>query len=438
MSPVARSAWLAAALAAVVTSAARAQPPTRVALSGVTPAPGTGAFTGFDHAPAIDGGAVAFRGLYAGGEGVYTWTGGAPALIANSATAVPGGGNFVVFGSPTVSGTTVAFAGGQAPGAPPYIPFRGEYTAPSAGGAITAVADLTTPSPSNAVPFGGFAPPAVSGTTAAFFAGNSAVGGIYTRATNGTGVVVRVADTATAMPGIGGVFSNFIPPAISGGTVALIGGNPSGIGVYTATASGGALTTIATTNTIIPGSTLPFRELGGDPNAGPAAAPGPSISGSVVAFAGSPNPSGPSLGIYATTGPGGQLARLADTTTPVPNHPASTFTSFDPQVSLSGGTVVFVGRSGAGPGVYSNSAGSLTKVVAGGDVFDGKTVADLEIGKESSDGTFVTFWAGFTDGSSGVYVVPLAPVPEPAGVLALAAGVGLLRLARRRRRGGSG
>jgi hypothetical protein len=431
MSPVARSAWLAAALAAVVTPAARAQPPTRVALSGVTPAPGTGAFTGFDHAPAIDGGAVAFRGLYTGGEGVYTWNGGTPALIANSATPSPTGGLFAVFGPPAVSGTIVAFAGGQAVGVP--FPFRGVYAAPAAGGSITAVADTTTLSPSNGSLFAGFFPPAVSGATAAFYAGNPNAGGIYTRATGGTGAVSTVADTSTIAPVIGGMFINFLPPSVSGGTVALVGGNFFGIGVYTGPAAGGPLTAVATTQTTMPGGTHQFRQFGGDPNSGPA--PGPTISGSVVAFAGSQNPSGPSVGIYATTGPGGQLARIADTTTPVPNHPASAFTSFDPWVSLSGSAVVFVGRSGAGPGIYSNATGPLTKVVAAGDVFDGRTVADLGIGKESFDGTLVTFWAGFTDGSSGVYVAPVAPVPEPAGVLAVAAAVGI-GLSSRRRRGG--
>ncbi|HET6575890.1 MAG TPA: hypothetical protein VFG68_19970 [Fimbriiglobus sp.] len=435
MFPLTRAAWFAAALVVIVPAAGRAQP-TRIALSGVTPAPGTGVFSSFDRAPAMADGLVTFRGLYPGGEGIYIRAGGAPLLIANSATSAPGGGNFGVFGPPVNAGPTVVFAGGQAPGAPPNIPSRGVYS--NEIGFMRKVADTTTASPSNGLPFGGFsAMPAASGTGGgvqyvAFFAGNSGAGGIYT--STGSGPVLRVADTTTAMPGIGGMFFNFIPPDVYGGRVAFIGGNPGGIGVYTAQWTGGALTTIATTNTTIPGSTLPFRQLGGDPSAGPANAPGPSIFGAVVAFAGSPNPSGPSLGVYATTGPGGQLARIADTSTPVPNNPALLFTQFDPQVSLAGDDVAFIGRSGVGPGLYTNATGSLTKLVAAGDTFDGLTVADLGIGKHSFDGAFVTFWAGFTNGSSGIYVVPVAPVPEPAGVLAaVAVGVGLLRLRRVRR-----
>ncbi len=426
MPSVARAAWLAVASVVAIPAISQAQP-TRIARSGVTPAPGTGVFSGFDRAPSVSGGTVAFRGLYAGGEGVYTWTGGNPALVANSTTPIPGGGSFNVFWSPTLSGSTTVFAGGQAIGAPAFIPFRGVYAGTAFG--IGTVADTSTPSPSGGGNFGGFAPPAVSGTAAAFFAGTPTAGGIYTRSTSGTGAVVKIADTTMTAPGLGGPFGNFQPPAISGSTVALIGGNPVGIGVYTAPAAGGALTTIATTNTIMPGSALPFRQFGGDPNGGPANAPGPSISGSVVAFAGSPNPTGPSLGIYATTGPGGQLARIADTTTPVPGSPGFLFTQFDPQVSLFGDDVVFVGRSGAGSGIYTNTSGSLTRVVGAGDVFDGHTVADLGIGKQSFDGASLTFWAGFTDGSSGIYVVP---VPEPAGVLAVAVlGTGLIRLRRR-------
>jgi hypothetical protein len=376
----------------------------------------------------VSGGVIAFRGLYPGGQGIYTWSGGTPALVANSATSIPGGGSFAVFWSPTSSGSTAVFAGGMAPGAPPFIPFRGVYTGNAFG--VGTVADLGTPSPSGGGNFIGFAPPTVSGTTAAFFAGSPTGAGIYTRSTSGTGSVAKIADTATAAPGLGGSFGNFLPPAISGSTVAFIGGsNPNSIGVYAAPAAGGALTTIATTSTIIPGSTLPFRQLGGDPNAGPVNAPGPSISGSVVAFAGSPNLSGPSLGIYATTGPGGQLARIADTTTPVPGG-TGLFTQFDPYVSLSGDDLVFVGHSTTGPGIYTNATGPLTRLIAVGETLDGRTVADLEIGRQSFDGSVITFWAGFTDGSSGIYV---APVPEPAGLLAVGiAAVGLFRLARRR------
>jgi hypothetical protein len=432
MYPLTRAAWFAAALVVIVPATGRAQP-TRIALSGDTPAPapapGVGPFTSFDHAPSVSGGVVAFRGLYAGGEGVYQRTAaGNLVRIASSPSPAPGGGTFGSFGPPTVSGTSVLFAAGTS-GAPPQfgIPFRGVYAAHASG--LVTVADLTTASPTGGN-FIGFSPPAVSGTTAAFYAGSATVGGIYTRSTSGTGAVTRVADTspATSIPGVGGPFGGIVaPPAISGTRVAFTGFGPLGGGVFTAASPGGPLTAVATTATPIPGGSGNFVNFGA-----------PAVSGSVVAFAGGPTggPGSFPTGIYANTGAGGSLVRVANTSTPVPGNPSLRFTQFDPFIGLVGDDLVFVGHSSAGEGIYTNATGQLTRVVGQGDVFDSRTVADVEIGPQSFDGTIITFWASFTDGRSGIYVVPVVPVPEPAGLLAVAAvGAGLLRRVRRRRAG---
>jgi hypothetical protein len=425
MSPLTRAAWFAATLVVIVPAIGRAQP-TRIALSGVTaapaPAPGVGPFTGFDHAPSVSGGVVAFRGLYAGGEGIYQQTMiGNLVRLASSPSTVPGGGTFGVFGPPTISGTAVLFAGGTS-GAPLQfgIPFRGVYASHVSG--MVAVADLTTPSPTGGN-FIGFTPPAVSGTTAAFYAGSANVGGIYTRSTSGTGAVTKVADTQTAIPGFGVPFNGFVaPPSISGTRVAFTGFGPFGAGgVFTAATPGGPLTAVATTATPIPGGSGNFVGLGA-----------PAVSGSVVAFAGSPTggPGSFPTGIYANTGAGGSLVVIANTSTPIPNGTGN-FARFDWQISLSGDDAVFVGRAGnLAPGIYTNATGPLTKVIAAGESLDGRTVSDLGIGGQSFDGTVITFWASFTNGSSGIYVVP---VPEPAGLLATGvAAVGLLRWVRRR------
>lgn len=420
MSPVARAAWFAAVLVAITPAVGRAQ--TRIALSGETSAPGTGVFTEFDHAPAASGGVVAFRGLYAGGQGIYTGTGGTPVLIANSATTVPGGGMAFgnLFGSPAISNSTVVFAGGP-PAAPPF-PFRGVYAAPAGGGAITAAADNTTTNPGPpAGPFNSFdVMPGVSGSTVAFGGGSAFRGGIYTIPAAGALTATAIAQTGDAIPVVGGPFGSFSFPSVSGNRVAFVGVGPGG-GVFTAATSGGALSAVATTSTTIPGG-------GGATFAGFG---NPVVSGTVVAFAGGPTggPGSFPTGIYTNTGAGGSLVAVANTSTTAPGG-GGLFTQFDPWVSLSGDDVVFVGHSSAGEGLYTNATGPLTRLVGQGDVFDGRTVADVEIGRQSFDGAFVTFWASFTDGRSGVYVVP---VPEPAGVLAVAAaGAGLLRLRRTR------
>jgi hypothetical protein len=375
----------------------------------------------------VSGGVVAFRGLYAGGEGIYQQTAaGNLVRIVSSPSPAPGGGTFGTFGPPTTAGTSVLFAAGTS-GAPPQfgIPFRGVYAAHATG--LIAVADLTTASPTGGN-FIGFSPPAVSGTTAAFYAGSATVGGIYTRSTSGTGAVTRVVDTTTAIPGVGGPFGGFVaPPAISGTRVAFTGFGPLGGGVFTAATPGGPLTAVATTATPIPGGSGNFVGLSA-----------PAVSGAVVAFAGGPTGGFGSFptGIYANTGAGGSLVRVANTSTPIPGGTGN-FARFDPQISLSGDDMVFVGRAGdLAPGIYTNATGPLTKVIAAGEALDGRTVSDLGIGWQSFDGTVITFWAGFTNGSSGVYVVPVVPVPEPAGLLAVAAvAAGLLRRVRRRRAG---
>src|SRR5205823_4696998 len=77
------------------------------------------------------------------------------------------------------------------------------------------------------------------------------------------------------------------------------------------------------------------------------------------------------------------------------------------------------------------------KVIGWHMTLDGKTVSSLRIGKDAFDGNQIAFWVQFTDNTSAVYT-GFAPVPEPAGLFAAAAGAGalgaLLRRARAARR----
>ncbi len=82
-------------------------------------------------------------------------------------------------------------------------------------------------------------------------------------------------------------------------------------------------------------------------------------------------------------------------------------------------------------GIYTDLTGSLTKVIAIGDTFDGKTVDEVNIGQFSLDGNNIAVVVSFTNGSDGVYT--FTPVPEPTGLLALgAAGLLVARIRKRR------
>jgi hypothetical protein len=102
-------------------------------------------------------------------------------------------------------------------------------------------------------------------------------------------------------------------------------------------------------------------------------------------------------------------------------------------------------------GLYAGSIGGLVKVIRKGDLVDvdpgvgvdTRTVSDIVFethaisegngrGLAFTNSGFLGYQLTFTDGSSGVFVSQIAPVPEPTGVLATAAFItGALVLVRR-------
>ncbi len=102
----------------------------------------------------------------------------------------------------------------------------------TAGFLFTKIADTSTPIPGGTGDFTGFAvAPALSGSTAAFFGlGSGIQEGLYT-GTGGT--LTTIADTNTTIPGgTGSKYSSFASPSISGGTVAFSGLAVQSGGVY--------------------------------------------------------------------------------------------------------------------------------------------------------------------------------------------------------------
>jgi hypothetical protein len=400
-----------------------------VETGGTYPGIGTISTSGFGGPPSLTGGTVAFTATTTtASQGVYTAAGGVYATVANTATAVPGGaGNFNSFNALSVgqSASGVAFLAGAA------SPTLGVYT--TVNGPLAPVAALGGAYVGGTGTFTGLSVPSVSGTTVVFGGTNGAGGtslGIFSSA--GGGPVTVVANTSTPVPGGTGNFTSFTDPvngpsvpSVSGSNVVFGAQGGGRFGVYVSLA--GTITPVATNLTTAPGGTGAFTSFGITP----------AVSGSAVGIYGvSPG----RAGIYEWTQAGG-LTRVADTTTAVPGG-TGTFAGFTPgpgsfPVSLDGGHVAFVGtNSGGQAGVYTDLTGSLAKVVGVGDAVGAKTVSALTMSDYALSGSAVAVTLRFTDGSQAVYTFAPTPVPEPAGVLAVAAAAGLVGARVRRLRRG--
>jgi hypothetical protein len=243
-------------------------PPIKVADLNTAVPGGNGNFTAFfmngpPIVPAISGNKVAFFGAGSGTQqGIYTYDyvqqAGPPIKIADTATAIPSGsGNFTAFPQhPTMSGDNVAFLGTGAIGQ------QGVYRA--VNGPPIKVADTTTAIPSgtgNFTSFMGVGPPiapAIDGTSVAFFgAGSGGQQGIYVSL---QGPPIKVADTATTIPGGTGLFTSFADVSLSDTDIAFLAfGSGGQQGIYDLT--GGLLVKVVDLNDIIDGRSITGLQL---------------------------------------------------------------------------------------------------------------------------------------------------------------------------------
>ena len=353
---------------------------------------GTGNFTGFFPQLSTHGGATALLANGAEGQqGVYVLAVGPPIVpgdpasgigppirLADLNTALPEGtGNFTSFPlvSPTVSNGHVAFRGAGSAGqdgiyvlqiGPPIVP-GGPATS---NGPPIRVADLNTAIPAGAGNFTGFTgSPAVSGENLAFVAtGAGSQQGVYRVLQIGPpifpggpasiiGPPIKVADTATAMPGSADSFQFFqsvsMDRSVVSAALAFVGGGTVGgvpmKGVYTAIA--GPPIKVADSATLIPAGSGMFSDFG------------------AVAF--DPDAAGNPITAFLGFGSAGQQ------------------------------------------GIYAHFEGALRKVVDLVDVLDGKTPVSFTLGTSGLDLGKLTFTATFSDGSEGLYSSAL-PLVMPA------------------------
>jgi hypothetical protein len=208
------------------------------------------------------------------------------------------------------------------------------------------------------------------------------------------GVNEVVADSTTIIPGSEPTtFAGFNDPDISGNNVAFFGGNGALTGIYARI--DGILKKVADINDTPPGSVGKFRGLYD-----------PSISGRKVVFLGLADHSA----IYA--GYGGSLTVIVETGDPAPGY--STFSGFHPNVSADGDDVAFsAGGSGFNGLFVSSGQYGLCRVIDTNQTLNGKDINQLFMGMDSYAMGMLSFRAGFTDGSRGIYLAYVAGVKPP-------------------------
>jgi hypothetical protein len=368
---------------------------TKVADTGTTMPGLSDKFAYFDP-PSISEGEVAFRGVRGippapPFTGIYIFSNGTLRKVVDSNT--PGFGVFMgVIYSPSISEGEVAFHFSDMPtDSWSYI----------SNGTLSKVVDLNTPIPGGSGNFEWTANPSISDGEVTFCGGGMFGSGIYKK--DSSGILSKVVDTNTPIPGGSGNFENlFFPPSISGGEVAFFGGAfysyPPQQGIYVD--RNGALHKVADLNTPIPGGTGNFWEFGG--YGLPL-----SISGGEVAFIGKGEMVAEE-GIYVGNG---TLRKVADLNTPLPGV-SSSFGYFGPP-SISGGNVAFLRSTGSpeeeNRGIYAEIDGIIDVIIDRNFMLDGKTITGFGFNQYGFDNKEIAFLVEFSDGSRGIYKG--SPVP---------------------------
>ncbi len=383
-------------------------------------------------APIISGGTVVFEGNdRVSVSGLYASSGGTITRLADTSTAIPDGtGNFTGFNGYSVSNGTVYYRGvgtGDQAGA---------YSIPVSGGTSVRIADMTTPVPDGRPmdDFEALSTGANGGVVAIEARIWPDEDGIYTF---DGGTFTTIVNPQTQMPGTTSNFGLVSSPDVAAdGTVVFQGANGPGSsphrGIYTG--NGGALTTIADTNTVMPNSTGMFDNLRT-----------PSISDSgTVAFSAAGTEIVSSTGaifsgVYTSTD--GILSVIADATTLTPD--GTPFGTFSPVITpIWEDVVAFVGFDLMAPelareALYLSRAGTIYRLLTistvdltpegtgfVGEIFDGRQLVGILLGQDALEGDTLAFTANFADGSSGVYTanidVGVAAVPEPSSLALLA------------------
>lgn len=199
----------------------------------------------------------------------------------------------------------------------------------------------------------------------------------------------KVADTSTPIPNQSGNFETFsnMLSVNEDGEVAFSEDNfnaPSNDGIHFW--SSGVISRIADVDTAIPGGTGNFTSFSFFGNG---------IEGTTVAFRGSG--SGGQAGVYAFVG--GNLVKIADTTTAIPNGTGN-FTEFT-TAYVDGGNLAFIAAGTSDQeGIYLASGATLTRIADKTTPVPGIGGTYQWSSQLGFDGGNLSFWANVTGGTA--------------------------------------
>lgn len=304
--------------------------------------------------PVLSNGQIAWSNIV-GDDIIRFWDGTTTTTVLDNSSVIPGSSqNFTSVSSPQLSNGVITFRG---IGGNPQQ--RGIYRYD--GSEISTLVDSNTAAPGGNSNFFSFRDYDVDGTDLVF-SGNTFSGGLGVyRLVDGEALSL-VADTNTLRPGSTDTFTGFSGVVIDDGAVAFTAGNPNSstqTGVYSQLTTNGELLELITENTVIPEN----GELFESPRSNLALDASTLV---VQRFDGS--------GIYAIPIAGGDPTVVGDTSTMVPGENNRTFSSLGGG-AIAGDMIAYVGR--LPEGVYARVDGEFVPVIQRGDVLDGLTAQNF-------------------------------------------------------------
>jgi hypothetical protein len=336
----------------------------------------------------IVNGTVVYHEFGSSGESIREWLNGVITTLMDRSTPIPGeAGTVATFNSsPAFDGTHVVVAASGASGKQALYEIS--------DGVITRLVDTSTPVPGQpGLTFTNFTGVNVNGPTIAFSARNTAnVSGVYS--IDGSGVHL------VAAPGSAGPDGSFNFTFTDGGKVSdgAVFFNGSGKDAMNHTVSGiyryanDQITTVLDNTSPAPGGgtfqAVALGSIDGNDFAGNGAAT--STSGLIVKIV---NGVAYDVADFHHSAPGlnGNL-QFAGTT------------------SLAKGTVVFNAGDASIKAIFTDAGGSISEILAPGDILQGKTVQRVDMTANAFDGNQAVLQVQFTDNSSGLF---MAILPEP-------------------------
>ena len=341
------------------------------------------------NTPVMDhSGNLAFLGVGSVNNGIYRWSAGALTRVADLSTPIPlGSGNFTQFGQPTISSGKLAFRGlGNSQ--------DGIYSFVS--GALGKVLGKGTARPDGGT-ITALSDPAMQNSTLTFMDTGNPMD-VHAYAYSG-GTITPVVAMSAAIPGGTGSFDAGLDiPMTDGSAYWFVGKGVGQFGIYKK--SGGTISVVLDKNSTVPGTATTFGYAGGL-----------SQDGANLAFFGK---LGLDKGFYSIS-PAGTLSKIADNRMNIPGGNGR-FSLFD-TISEGGSSAAFVGYDAAShPGIYAWINGELNRVIDSSVMLNGKMISALHITRNAVVGNKIAFSADFTDGTTGIFSAALLPTRLPGDI----------------------